>query len=282
MLITQQLAARLEGAVVDQQVGTSLALAALDPGGTARHLRVAGGALLYGGPGMYVNRGMGLGLRERVTSQVLGVVESFYEGVGAPPELELCPHAVDLDDVLDATAARHWSPVSLRPTFVLDPARQQAAGPDRSTATFSEVDEVTLAVWQEVLATGFGQRDAVARAISDRFSAGAHRTPGAVDLLIEVAGRPAGACSVTIGRNGVAWLGGTTVLAEHREQGLQRVALDHRVALARDAGCDVVAVGALHGGTSYRNVQRAGFTPAWTNVVLRRRLPEPPVPSPRR
>lgn len=265
---------RVEEAMAAQQVGTSVALAALDPEGPACHHMLAGGALLYGGPGMYVNRGIGLGLRAPVTADHLDAIEAFYDGAGAPAELELNPFALDLDGLLGAVAACGWSLTSLRPTFLLGldgpPGPVPPSGPDLRFRTV--VDDASLAVWQEVLATGFAQHDGAARAVSDRFSAGAHRAPGAVDLVIEVAGKPAGACSVTIA-DGVAWLGGMAVLPEHRGRGLQRNALGHRVALAVAAGCDVAAVGALQGGTSFRNVQRAGFAMAWTNAVLRRPHP---------
>ena len=220
---------------------------------------------------MYVNWGIGLGLRRPVTAEDLDQVEAFYDDVGAPAELELCPLAIDIEAVLEVTTARGWSLTSLRPTFLLDlSARARTAPPVAPVPAFRTVDDGSLAVWQAILATGFSQTEGGAREVSDRFSAGAHGAPGALDLVIEVDGRPAGACSVTIGPGGVAWLGGMTVLPEHRDRGLQQVALDHRVTLARDAGCDVAAVGALHGGPSSRNVQRAGFAMAWTNAVVRR------------
>lgn len=46
------LAIRVEGAAVAQQVATSLAIEAADPRGPARHRLVADGALLHGGPGI--------------------------------------------------------------------------------------------------------------------------------------------------------------------------------------------------------------------------------------
>lgn len=256
--------------MVAQQVGTSTALAVNDPGGPACHQLLAGGALLYGGPGMYVNRGIGLGMEVALTADHLDAIEAFYDDAGAPGELELNPFATASDELLRVLAARGWALASLRPTFLMGvgvPA--PSAQPPGPLLRFRHVDDDSLLAWQEVLATGFDQLDPVARAISDRFSAAAHRAPGAVDLVIEVDGRPAGACSVTIA-DGVAWLGGMAVLPADRARGLQRAALDHRVAIARAAGCDVIAVGALHGGGSFRNVQRAGFTMAWTNAVLRR------------
>lgn len=271
VVITRDVAVRVEGAAVAQQIGTSLALAAADTGGPSRHLVLAEGALLYGGPGMYVNRGIGLGVQEPVTADHLDRIEAFYDGAGADAELELNPLGIDFEGLIGALAARGWSLSSLRPTFLLGPAVHSVPTPRaEETARFRTVDDdASLSLWQGLLATGFDQTEAPARSVSDRFAAAAHRAPGAVDLIIEVGGQAVGTCSVTLA-GGVAWLGGMAVLPAHRDRGLQRAALDHRVSLALDAGCDVVAVGALHGGASFRNVQRAGFSMAWTNAMLRR------------
>lgn len=269
MVVDIALAQRVEAAAVAQQVGTSLGLAALDPAGPATHRLLAGGALLYGGPGMYVNRGIGLGFERPVTEDELQLVEAFYDDVGAPPELELCPLAAGFDALLVEAGARGWKLASLRPTFVCDLAAPVGEVDAEAGASFRTVDDGSLAAWQELLAAGFAQTSPSARAVSDRFSAGAHRVPSAVDLIVEVRGEPAGVCSLTAS-GGVAWLGGMAILPEHRGHGLQRAALVHRLRLAREAGCEVAAVGALHGGTSFRNVQRVGFALAWTNAVLRR------------
>lgn len=272
MVITRDVAVRVEGAAVAQQIGTSLALAAADPDGHSHHLVLAGGALLYGGPGMYVNRGIGLGVREPVTADHLDQIEAFYDRAGADAELELNPLGIEFEVLIGAMADRGWSLSSLRPTFLLGPGvRSERTPKAEEAACFRTVDDdASLTLWQGLLATGFGQTQAPAQAISETFSRAAHRAPGAVDLIIELGGQEVGACSVTFGGEGVAWLGGMAVLPSHRGRGLQRAALDHRVSLAFDAGCDLIAVGALHGGASSRNVQRAGFSMAWTNVVLRR------------
>ncbi|HEX7171355.1 MAG TPA: GNAT family N-acetyltransferase [Candidatus Limnocylindria bacterium] len=71
----------------------------------------------------------------------------------------------------------------------------------------------------------------------------------------------------------VGWLRAGTVLPAFRGRGIQRALIGARIAHARRLGCDLVGASANQGGSSARNMGRAGMS---TVAVLRRyRVPAP-------
>ena len=71
---------------------------------------------------------------------------------------------------------------------------------------------------------------------------------------------------------GLADFGGMTTVPAFRHRGVQRACLAGRIAVAREAGCDLVVTSATPGGESARNIERAGFTCLYTSVGLVRPL----------
>jgi hypothetical protein len=49
---------------------------------------------------------------------------------------------------------------------------------------------------------------------------------------------------------------------------VQQACIAHRIAFARDAGCDLLLTSATPGGTSARNLERAGFGCVYTSAGL--------------
>lgn len=71
----------------------------------------------------------------------------------------------------------------------------------------------------------------------------------------------------------VGWLRAGTVLPAFRGRGIQQALIGARIAHARRLGCDLVGASANQGGSSARNMERAGMS---TVAVLRRyRVPAP-------
>jgi MOSC domain-containing protein YiiM/GNAT superfamily N-acetyltransferase len=71
----------------------------------------------------------------------------------------------------------------------------------------------------------------------------------------------------------VGWLRAGTVLPAFRGRGIQRALIAARIDYARRLGCDLVGASANQGGSSARNMERAGMS---TVAVLRRyRVPAP-------
>ncbi len=200
----------------------------------------------------------------------LDALDAFYRSGGAPPEVEVCPHADP--SLLGGLRARGYVATGFRNVFGRQltpvPPRAPVALPEVSVVVVDGGDDSQVERWSEVLLDGFGYPTGDARqrvATWNRMLAGRAE----VDLLLACsAGRPVGASNVGY-RGQVASLGGTTTLAEHRRCGVQGRLLRERLALAVAHGCSYAIVTADAGSISARNAQRAGFHLAYTNVRLR-------------
>lgn len=91
-------------------------------------------------------------------------------------------------------------------------------------------------------------------------------------FLAEVDGVPVGTGALHT-HHQVGWLRAGTVLPAFRGRGIQQALIAARIAHARRLGCDLVGASANQGGSSARNMERAGMS---TVAVLRRyRVPMP-------
>ncbi len=87
--------------------------------------------------------------------------------------------------------------------------------------------------------------------------------------LARVAGEPAGAGALHVGRNGVASLGWAAVSPGHRRRGCHAALIAHRSAAAHARGARLVVGGADFGSASFRNQQRAGLRLAYVESTWR-------------
>jgi hypothetical protein len=67
---------------------------------------------------------------------------------------------------------------------------------------------------------------------------------------------------------GVAEFGGASTRPIFRRRGIQTTLLRARLAAAKGQGCDVVIVVTTPGTESQRNVDRVGFSLAYTKAVM--------------
>jgi len=216
------------------------------------------GALVALGPGRYVNRAVGVG--PDLDDGDVEAIERFFSGRGLPGSVELTSWASGA--TLGRLAARGYRPQWFRSVFA---ATLPGPGPDVSprpdgveVVEVVEVDERSLDEWLEIFAEGNEVTSAEERAVSDEFGRAAHRTPGAIDLLATVDGLAVGCGSLRMA-SGVGLLGGAATRAGHRGLGVQSALLRHRIRLAADVGCDLVAATALPAGVSARNLPRHGL-----------------------
>jgi GNAT superfamily N-acetyltransferase len=86
-------------------------------------------------------------------------------------------------------------------------------------------------------------------------------------LLALIDGESVGGGAVLMHR-GLALLAGAATLPPYRRRGVHAALHHARLALARRAGCDLAAQGALPGSTSQRNAERRGLRVAYTRAVL--------------
>jgi GNAT superfamily N-acetyltransferase len=270
--VDRALVERVERNAVDCSFSLARAMAALEPDSGATAVALCDGVLVFTGVGMYVNRGVGLGVREPIEERDLDALEAFFGERMLPPELEVCPWADD--SLLRILGRRGYTPRLFRDVFVHD-LRELHDLDDLTTRqaetaiTIQEVEPRDRQLLHAVRADGFGQTDPAARENSDRFSAAAASQPGAIELLAWVDGEPVGAASVQL-LEGVASLGGMSTVPAARGRGLQGALLRHRLRLAEAAGCDLVVVSAVPDSASARNIRRHGFTLAYTQVIAKR------------
>jgi GNAT superfamily N-acetyltransferase len=245
-----------------------------DPGGNAHSERIADGWLHFSGPHHFGNRAQGLGLEGPVRDDELDSIAAFYEPLGLPAEVEVCPHAHHT--LLEGLVARSFLPIGFRNVYL-----QDRIHPNRTTPldeAISTVSSDQFEAWNEVVLDGFGYDDSGDRRRVGQWNRMLLERPEVILVLAydnekgEGERSPVGAANVVL-HGVVASLGGTTTLPAFRDRGVQLRLLKARLAIAAGHGCTTAIVTADPGGGSSRNVQRAGFRLAYTNVRLRRPLP---------
>ena len=93
--------------------------------------------------------------------------------------------------------------------------------------------------------------------------------PGTRDFIAFVDGTSAACGSLTV-IDDMGWIGGAATLATQQGKGLQSALVNHRLRLASDLGCNLVAATALPDGQSAQNLIRLGFQLLYTQVVMTR------------
>ena len=226
-------------------------------------LSVAGGQVVLLGPGMFVNRGMALGLGVETTTEDFEALEAASRRAGVPAELEVTPLA---DPSLLHRAARvGYRPVGFRSTLLRHL-------PDQPTLTevvmIKEVsDRDGLDQWQATAAEGFGDTTAGDRRISDLHTAALSRLDQTHLYVARRAERPVAVAKLAI-LDDVAIFGGMTTVPSSRGLGIQTEMIRFRLAAASTAGCTVARSTATPGSVSERNLLRNGFSIAYTTLTM--------------
>ncbi|HEY3832177.1 MAG TPA: hypothetical protein VGO03_07785 [Acidimicrobiia bacterium] len=267
MLITDELVRRVERELAHDGRALAAAMRALDASTSAAAEPRAGGVVVHTGPGLFVNRAIGMGVAADADADDVDFVVDFFDERRMPAEIELCPYA---DDRLRARASERGFAVAwFRTAFTRAIESPELLG-DARDGGFTQFDKV------DTRAT-FVQWAAVHRAIAsdapaaplDHALEARNSVPGAHDFLARRDGVTVGVCSVIV-HDGVATFGGMGVLPDQRARGVQADCVAFRLALARDLGADLALVTATPGSASARNVERAGFVPRYTSACLRR------------
>ena len=265
MIVTSGEAARAERAAALANAEVVGPLARLNPGSSPTTFPMAGGRVVLLGPGMYVNRGLALAFDVEATAEDLDSLEAASRVAGVPAEAEVSPLAHP--SLLGAAASRGYRPAGFRSTLL------RHLGPEAAPATgIVDVEEVYdapgVARWQATAAEGFGFTTDEQRRISDRFTAAISETEQTRLYLARRAGREVATASLAMS-DGVAVLGGMTTVPSARGLGIQGELIRFRLGIAGRAGCDTAMATASPGGTSERNLLRAGFSLAYTTLTVR-------------
>ena len=225
---------------------------------------VAGGQVVLLGPGMYVNRGMALGLGMETTTEDLEVLEAASRRAGVPPELEVTPLAEP--SLLNRAVAAGYRPVGFRSTLLRHLFDVPALD---GVVTVEEVSERGgLDQWQATAADGFGYTTDDERRISDLYIAAISRLEQTHLYVARRADRPVAVASLTI-LDDVAILGGMTTVGAARGVGIQTELIRFRLAAASESGCTMARSTAAPGSVSERNLLRNGFSIAYTTLTMR-------------
>ncbi len=238
------------------------AVADLDPSWGTTVFDLVDGVAVLCGPGLYVNRALGLGLDRDPSDQDLAHFEARALEVGVLPSVEVCE------------ATRPSLPTMLLSRGYAEDGRTSALvhdlvdvpRPDPAVAVeLCGVDG--LAAWQDAAAAGWGHETVERRRASDVYAAAAATVddPGLMIARSAADGSVLGCATLKIG-NGIGTIGGMSTLPQERGRGVQAALIHHRLNLATDAGCRYVTTSAEAGSASERNLLRHGFRLSHTKV----------------
>ncbi len=266
MLVCRSLISRVERSAAQFETSTAAAYRQIDPDDPATARPLGQGALVALGPGRYVNRAIGITLEDPADA-TLDEIEAFFATADLPPSIEVSSWAST--PVLDRLAARGYRPDWFRNVYVRLPAAPVDTGADPSGPVIHPVDEDSLGDWQRVFAASFEYSSNHDLATALRYTEALRLVPGTTHLVATHDGEAVACASLNV-VDGVGWLGGAATIPQLRGHGVHADLLDHRLALAIELGCDILAATALPSGSSARNLHRAGFQLGWTQVVMTR------------
>ncbi len=262
-MITADLVPRVERELARDAATLVGAMRGLDPTSVASVVTRAGGVVAFTGPGLPVNRAIGLGVADEAGPADLDFVVEFFDKRRMPAEIELCPYA---DDRLRARASeRGFSVAWFREVFVR-PIGSRIPAPNLRT-DFDRVEgESTLVQWA---AMHRALRPTPSDEAFDQMLAARHAVPGANDFVVRRDGVTLGVCSMTV-HDGVALLGNAGVLPDYRGAGIHADSVAFRLRVASALGCELAIAPATPRSPAARNLERAGFMPRYTSACLRR------------
>lgn len=226
-----------------------------------------GGALVAMGPGRFVNRAIGIGLGGTEPADIIDHVERFFEDLGLTPCVEVCPWAGDL---IREMSSRGYVVDDVRDVYIHD----LQTLPPRPSLEMCEVpggdglDGPLARTWIEILASN-SERGSAEWNRDVEFFRIALQMPERINLLAVVDGTPCATGSVSI-VDTMCEFGAATTVAEMRGRGAQQALIAERLHRAKELGCDHATAVAMPGGSSSRNLQRAGFTLLFDAILMRR------------
>jgi len=268
LLTSREMAQRLEEADVLHVTRQIEACTRLFPDNKSITVPIGNGVAAITQPalGRKFNRIIGYGMGVSVSEKDLANVEDLFTKSGIDTGISLCPLADP--SALELLASRGYRVTGLLNNHVrvltdedLEevkvegveisrlPAERAQEFPDWSVAGFRDDGKTELLL--DTLA-----KTAVLRADTSLY-------------IASLDGKVAGTATLALietSRGGVAHLCIDSTLPEFRGRGIQTALLKARLADARKAGYEIASVGARPGNGSCRNIERAGFSLAYTKI----------------
>ncbi len=235
------------------------------PDSGAKAMVIADGVAAYCGPKMFANQAGAIGLESVVSGRDLAKLERFYTKVGIAASLQITPYVSDA--FLGLLAKRGYVVEGFRSNYVCDvvrlPARHDGIEVVRVTPDLD-------ATWGKAITVGFGSPPHETKRWNAMICAlgNEHRFIAYVD------GVPAGVGSVLTTLPGLAQFGGAATVPAFRKRGVQAALLHARLTHARSLGCTMATVSAIPGNGSCRNIERAGFSFAYTATIMTHPAPK--------
>jgi GNAT superfamily N-acetyltransferase len=237
------------------------------PAGGAASLLVGDGVAVFGGAASPVRAVTGLGMHAPVTAEVLATAVAFFTERHVEPVIELCPLAHP--SLVERLRAHRFAALRFRHCYVratplpgLAHAQSPPPGLEIRPATAPE-----RALWARTIDAGFtGQLpEEIALDALDTSWVVAHK-PDTICFLALLGGIPVGGGALSL-IDDMGLLYSTCVLGAARRLGIQQALLAARIDYAAGHGCRRVSVQAEPGTASARNIERAGFSLAYTKTI---------------
>lgn len=260
----QSLARRLEGVEARGFADYAVAQNFLRPEVGSEVILSAGGFMAYAGRESPLSRALGLGLRGPMTAAEMDEIEEFYRRRGMLSRVELCPLS---DESLRELLNERGYQIEDLNNIWFKPLHESDSFPrvnDEVLTRKAVEGEETL--WVETVSRGFVEREEDLPKQMEIAAPFFHQA-GTSCFLAWTEGKAVGGGAVAvIGKT--AGLFSASTLPKWRGRGVQTALLQARLKYALDAGCDLATIKTAPGSDSQRNVQRAGFSLAYTKLVM--------------
>lgn len=237
--------------------------ARISPHTAACWIDVNGTLAMFDGPGSPCTQTFGLGILSSIDETDLDTLEEFFLTKNAPVLHEVSPMA---EGHLPLLADRGYRAIELTSVMMADLSeghdrkRVPSAGLQTRVVPAEEAE-----LWAATSAAGWlAEHPEMGEFMLDfgRVSVGCE---GGYPFIAELDGEPIATAMLFV--NGeVAFLAGASTIPAGRNKGPQSALLAARFDFARQAGCQLAAMGASPGSQSQRNAEKNGFQIAYTRT----------------
>lgn len=229
----------------------------------------SGGTVARGDPGSWVNNAVGMGLHGPVDATEVDGLVDFFALKGIEPRIELCPFA---DEVFVRGLAdrgfvpRMFENVFFREIIAGEHVRSVATPPDElvvevvDAASDTAIREFAMVSMSGFVPPGYEPPEDEMRTIFRSV-----RHPRTIAVIARLDGKAVGAGSAYVAE-GIASLGGLSVLEPYRRRGVQQALIAARLNLAAGRGATLSTIGSKPGAATERNVRRMGYQLGYTKV----------------
>lgn len=241
---------------------------------TPEHRRIpdarGGGILCRGAPGSWANVAAAIGLVGPVPDGLIDELIQWFEHVGAEPRVEITP--VAHPSALRALADRGFVVRFFEHVFARPLDRASTFLPTYPLATGISIDPLDVRIDTDLsevalcIAAGFAAPAAPSDA-DIQLCRNALLHPRSHTFVARAQGRIVGGASAEI-LHDLAALFGASVLPAYRRCGIQQSLLAARLRYAADRRCTMSTISSRPGVATEANARRAGFTLAYTKLVL--------------